>query len=80
LFEKFCSKENIDFKAKDHHIGCLAHIINLAVQEALKGLKASAPTSEGLSEYNSDDEDISNHNVVSKVSYNCVCSFYFLFY
>jgi len=37
--EKICEEENIAFNRYENHILCIAHIINLAVQDALKMLK-----------------------------------------
>ena len=37
--EKTCSEKNIEFNAQNSHIRCLAHVINLAAQEALSTLK-----------------------------------------
>ena len=37
--ERICGEENIAFNRLENHIRCIAHIINLAVQDALKMLK-----------------------------------------
>ena len=37
--ESICQEQNIDFTKKHNHIRCLAHIINLAAQDALSVLK-----------------------------------------
>jgi len=37
--EEICKEENIKFNRRENHIRCIAHIINLAVQDALKMLK-----------------------------------------
>ena len=37
--EEICKEENIEFNRRENHIRCIAHIINLAVQDALKMLK-----------------------------------------
>ena len=34
-----CEEENIEFNRHKNHIHCVAHIINLAIQDALKMLK-----------------------------------------
>ncbi len=58
--EVTCSAEGIEFKAEKQHVRCLAHIINLAVQQALKSLEAEGAAT--------DDELISDDNeVVSEV-------------
>jgi len=40
------STEEIEFNEKDQHIRCLAHVINLSAQEALKSLKSAADKNE----------------------------------
>lgn len=40
--ESKCIDENINFDKKNHHIRCIAHVLNLAVQTFLKSLKAEA--------------------------------------
>ena len=46
-FEEMCEeKENIQFDSKNQRVRCLAHIINLAAQDALKSLKGTGPDSE----------------------------------
>ncbi|GES78261.1 zinc finger BED domain-containing protein DAYSLEEPER-like [Rhizophagus clarus] len=37
--EKTCKDQNIEFTVYNNHIRCLAHIINLAAQDALSTLK-----------------------------------------
>ena len=71
--EALCHQENIKFKQNDQHIRCFAHIINLAAQEALKTLKASAPANEDLAIYHTNDEDISNYHIIPKVSWKRSC-------
>ena len=39
-------EENIRFDAENQRVRCLAHIINLAVQNILKSLKEEAPNNE----------------------------------
>jgi hypothetical protein len=34
-----CQERDIDFSKEDNHIRCLAHVINLAAQDALTTLK-----------------------------------------
>ncbi|PKY60469.1 hypothetical protein RhiirA4_301415, partial [Rhizophagus irregularis] len=38
--ENELSKKFIDFNSKDKHVRCLAHVMNLAAQQALITLKA----------------------------------------
>lgn len=38
--ENTCQKKNISFDAINNHCHCIAHIMNLAVQEILKQIKA----------------------------------------
>ena len=44
--EIFCKEENICFDAIDSHCRCMAHIINLAVQDILKQIKAGEAQNE----------------------------------
>ena len=37
--ESICINQHIDFTKQNNHIRCLAHVINLAVQDALASLK-----------------------------------------
>lgn len=57
--EKTCAERNIDFTTKNNHIRCLAHIINLAAQEALSTLKVKYVENE--------DELLSNNEEISEV-------------
>lgn len=44
--ESTCKDQNINFTKKNNHIRCLAHVINLAVQDALTSLKVGYLESE----------------------------------
>lgn len=44
--ENTCQRENISFDAINSHCRCLAHIINLVVQEILKQVKAGEAQTE----------------------------------
>jgi hypothetical protein len=44
--ELICKDQHINFTTKNNHIRCLAHIINLAVQDALTSLKVGYLESE----------------------------------
>ena len=46
IFETLYEYEEISFDAKNQRVRCLAHIINLAVQNILKSLKEEAPNNE----------------------------------
>ena len=46
IFETLCEYKEIPFDAKNQRVRCLAHIINLAVQNILKSLKEEAPNNE----------------------------------
>ena len=59
LLESTCQSKNIDFTVANNHVRCLAHIINLAAQDALSSLKV------GYME--SDDEIIDNTEAVAEV-------------
>ena len=39
ILEARCQNLSIDFKAKNHHVRCLAHVLNIAVQVFLTELK-----------------------------------------
>ncbi|GBC36498.1 zinc finger BED domain-containing protein RICESLEEPER 2-like [Rhizophagus irregularis DAOM 181602=DAOM 197198] len=54
------AEKNIEFDNVNQHVRCLAHIINLAAQEALKSLKATVNTSED--ELLNQHENIQNNN------------------
>ncbi|GBC52400.2 zinc finger BED domain-containing protein RICESLEEPER 2-like [Rhizophagus irregularis DAOM 181602=DAOM 197198] len=45
-FESICEYEGIEFIAKNQRVRCLAHIINLTVQNILKTLNEEAPENE----------------------------------
>ena len=64
--EIICREENIKFDAENQRVRCLAHIINLAVQNILKSLREEAPNNENeiLSENTS---SISMLGVIAKV-------------
>lgn len=51
--ESTCKSQNINFTKKNNHIRYLAHIINLAVQDALTVLKVG---------YSESEEEIFNRN------------------
>jgi len=46
--EKTCQSQNIDFTKDNNHVWCLAYVINLAVQDALKVLKAENAAGEDV--------------------------------
>ncbi|CAB5307411.1 unnamed protein product [Rhizophagus irregularis] len=47
-FEKMCIKNHIEFHHKRNHVRCIAHMMNLAVQEILKYIKAGEPQDEDI--------------------------------
>ncbi|CAB5213516.1 unnamed protein product [Rhizophagus irregularis] len=47
-FEKTCIKNHIEFHHKRNHVRCIAHVMNLAVQEILKYIKAGEPQDEDI--------------------------------
>lgn len=59
--ESKCIDENINFDKKNHHIRCIAHVLNLAVQTFLKSLKAEAFENEN-------ENEIDMSIIVQKVS------------
>jgi hypothetical protein len=59
-----CNENNIIFDPENQRVCCLAHIINLAAQDALKSLKGTGPDSE--------EEVLNNKNpigVIAKVRF-----------
>lgn len=65
-FENMCENENIRFDAENQRVRCLAHIINLAVQNILKMLKEEAPNNEN--EILRENSPINTLGVIAKVS------------
>ncbi len=71
--ESICKEQNIDFTKKHNHIRCLAHIINLAAQDALSILKVGYIEFDNENEiYNQTDQV---ESVISKVYF-----IYFIYY
>lgn len=63
--EDICQNRNITFSAIDNHCRCLAHIMNIAVQEILKQIKAGeAETEDTLL-----DMTINSRDIIPKVNY-----------
>ena len=72
LFENFeilCEEEGIKFDTSNQRVRCLAHIINLAAQSALKNLKCFAPEEESSVLDEDDDETMLLSCVINKVKY-----------
>ena len=51
--ETVCQEKNIKFTASNNHVRCMAHIINLAAQDALSSLKVG---------YIENEDEILNQN------------------
>jgi len=65
--ESTCKSENIEFDKYDQHVRCIAHVLNLAVQEALVTLKAGEVTDENeLLQEEQDTQRICN--IIPKVN------------
>jgi hypothetical protein len=58
--EESCIEKHIDFHHKRNHVRCIAHIMNLAVQEILKYIKGDNAQEENdiLMELSSGDDNI----------------------
>lgn len=56
--ERNCQDRNINFTAKNNHVRCLAHIINLAAQDALATLKVG---------YIENEDEMLNNEELSEV-------------
>lgn len=46
--ENACEDKNIFFSAIDNHCRCIAHIMNLAIQDILKQIKAGEAETEDI--------------------------------
>lgn len=46
--ENTCQNKNISFSATNNHCRCIAHIMNLAVQDILKQIKAGEADTEDV--------------------------------
>lgn len=62
--ENLLDDEDVLFEPEDKRVRCMAHIINLSVQEALKSLKGVGPERE---EEIFDDNSESSVSVIAKV-------------
>jgi len=56
--ENTCKNWNIDFTSHNNHVRCLAHIINLAAQDALSTLKVR---------YVNNEDELLNNDEISEV-------------
>ena len=65
-FEYMCNYERVKFDVENQRVRCLAHIINLAVQNILKVLKEEA--SENENEILQENISINTLGVVAKES------------
>ncbi|CAB5200416.1 unnamed protein product [Rhizophagus irregularis] len=66
-FKKVCNENRIDFHHKRNHVRCVAHIMNLAVQEILKHIKAGEAQDEDSILENLSSGMISTNKVIPKV-------------
>ena len=62
-----CYNEGINFDIDNNHVRCLAHVMNIAVQHALKSLKATAANNED-EVLNIDDNDVNGFHTIMKVN------------
>lgn len=63
MLEDSCKIKKIEFSAYNHHVRCLAHIINLAAQDSLSKLKVGYV--EGENEIINDNKE--TNDVIPKV-------------
>ncbi|CAJ0749910.1 1008_t:CDS:2, partial [Entrophospora sp. SA101] len=61
-----CYNEGINFDIDNNHVRCLAHFMNIAVQHALKSLKATAANNED-EVLNIDDNDVNGFHTIMKL-------------
>ncbi|CAJ0747751.1 16278_t:CDS:10 [Entrophospora sp. SA101] len=61
-----CYNEGINFDIDNNHVHCLAHVMNIAVQHALKSLKATAANNED-EVLNIDDNDVNGFHTIMKL-------------
>jgi hypothetical protein len=71
MLQNTCRSQNIEFTVNNNHVRCLAHVINLAAQEALSKLKV---------DYAENEDEILNYDgeineVIPKVGY-----YYYYYY
>jgi hypothetical protein len=66
-FEQKCAEEDIPFDSENQHVRCLAHIINLAAQDALSSLNGTGPENEEEILNEEEDDTIVLTNVIKKV-------------
>jgi hypothetical protein len=81
IIENICHNKNISFTKDQNHVYCLAHIINLTVQDALEVLKAGDVENENQIIENKNqvienEENIYIYDVIPKVriiNYLIIC-------
>jgi hypothetical protein len=66
-FEKVCIENRIDFHHKRNHMRCIAHIMNLAVQEILKHIKAGEAQDEDFILQNFTSGTIRTSKVIPRI-------------
>ena len=65
--ENACEDKNIFFSAIDNHCHCIAHIMNLAVQDILKQIKAGEAETEDIILDNI-DTNVNAKEIIPKVT------------
>jgi hypothetical protein len=65
--EEVCRNHRVDFKARNCHVRCLAHAMNLAVQDFLKELKS--PPLENEDSYLEVGDEEQNLGIIAKLRY-----------
>jgi hypothetical protein len=70
--EDVCQNKSITFDAVDNHCRCIAHIMNIAVQDILKQIKAGEAESEDTI-LNNMDMTVTTGDIIPKV---IICIYY----
>jgi hypothetical protein len=64
LSRRLKDEQNIDWDPSEHHVACLNHVINLAVDDFMKAIKGYTEETEEHSSDNDDDDDDTDDNSI----------------